>query len=127
MEYKVVEKFVSINGEGQCAGELAVFVRFQGCNLNCSYCDTSWANEKDAPYQVMTEEEICTWIQQQNVTNVTLTGGEPLLQPGIDVLLKCLSRENLRIEIETNGSVGLDGFVGIGENIRFTMDYKLNV
>lgn len=127
MEYKVVEKFVSINGEGQCAGELAAFVRFQGCNLNCSYCDTSWANEKDAPYQVMTEEEICSWIQQQNVTNVTLTGGEPLLQPGMDVLLKCLSRENLRIEIETNGSVGLAGFVGIGENIRFTMDYKLNV
>lgn len=74
VEYKVVEKFVSINGEGQCAGELAAFVRFQGCNLNCSYCDTSWANEKDAPYQVMTEEEICSWIQQQNVTNVTLTG-----------------------------------------------------
>ena len=110
MEYKVVEKFVSVNGEGQCAGELAAFVRFQGCNLNCSYCDTSWANEKDASYQVMTEEEICSWIQQQNVTNVTLTGGEPL-----------------RIEIETNGSVGLAGFVGIGENIRFTMDYKLNV
>ena len=35
---KVVEKFTSINGEGTRAGELAVFVRFKGCNLRCSYC-----------------------------------------------------------------------------------------
>lgn len=46
--YKVVEIFESINGEGMRAGELAVFVRLQSCNLNCSYCDTKWANEKDA-------------------------------------------------------------------------------
>lgn len=37
---KVVEKIISINGEGRRAGELAVFIRFKGCNLNCSYCDT---------------------------------------------------------------------------------------
>ena len=36
----VVEKFVSINGEGTHAGELAVFLRFRGCNLNCGFCDT---------------------------------------------------------------------------------------
>ena len=38
--YQVVEKFVSINGEGRRAGELAVFIRMKGCNLHCSYCDT---------------------------------------------------------------------------------------
>ena len=38
--YKVVEIFSSINGEGTRAGQLAVFVRMQGCNLNCAYCDT---------------------------------------------------------------------------------------
>ena len=42
---RVAEKFISINGEGTRAGELAVFVRFTGCNLRCSYCDTMWANE----------------------------------------------------------------------------------
>ena len=30
---KVVEKFISINGEGRRTGELAVFIRFKGCNL----------------------------------------------------------------------------------------------
>ena len=46
---KVVEKFTSINGEGTRAGELAVFIRFKGCNLRCSYCDTMWANEPHIP------------------------------------------------------------------------------
>ena len=35
--FSVVETFVSINGEGPHAGELALFLRFQGCNLACSF------------------------------------------------------------------------------------------
>lgn len=50
--YEVVEHFVSINGEGPLAGQLAVFVRFKGCNLSCLYCDTKWANEPDVPARV---------------------------------------------------------------------------
>ena len=48
---RVAEKFISINGEGTRAGELAVFVRFTGCNLCCSYCDTMWANEPGCPFE----------------------------------------------------------------------------
>ncbi len=124
--FKVVEKFISINGEGRCAGELAAFIRFAGCNLNCSYCDTKWANEKDAPYEILSEEEIYAYIKEQNVRNVTLTGGEPLIQENIGRLIKLLSKdEELSIEIETNGAVALDAFVDTGENVTFTLDYKL--
>jgi Organic radical activating enzymes len=56
--YKVVEIFSSINGEGTRAGQLAVFVRMQGCNLNCTYCDTKWANEADAKFHWTSTEEI---------------------------------------------------------------------
>ena len=38
---EVVERFVSINGEGAHAGELAVFIRFKGCNLCCSYWEAN--------------------------------------------------------------------------------------
>ena len=76
--YQVVEKFVSINGEGGRAGELAAFIRFKGCNLQCSYCDTSWANEPGCESERLTEEEILSWIRETGVKNVTLTGGEPL-------------------------------------------------
>lgn len=124
--FKVVEKFISINGEGRCAGELAVFIRFAGCNLNCSYCDTRWANEPETCYEILSEEEIYAYIKEQNVRNVTLTGGEPLLQENIGRIIKLLSKDkNLRIEIETNGAVPLKDFINIGENVTFTLDYKL--
>ena len=76
---RVAEKFISINGEGTRAGELAVFVRFTGCNLRCSYCDTMWANEPDCPYEEMIPEQICEYVRSTGIKNVTLTGGEPLL------------------------------------------------
>ena len=84
--YQVVEKFVSINGEGRRAGELAAFIRFKGCNLQCSYCDTSWANEPGCESERLTKEEILSWIREAGVKNVTLTGGEPLLRKGMEEL-----------------------------------------
>ena len=50
---KVCEIFESINGEGTRAGQLAVFVRLKGCDLNCSYCDTKWANVPEAAFTEM--------------------------------------------------------------------------
>ena len=124
--YRVVEKFVSINGEARCAGELACFIRFAGCNLNCSYCDTKWANEEKAPFVILSEEEIYEYIKETGVRNVTLTGGEPLLQPDVKRLITLLSRDKtLRTEIETNGAVDLGDFINIGNNVTFTVDYKL--
>lgn len=128
MEYKVVEKFVSINGEGRHAGQLAVFIRFLGCNLNCSYCDTKWANASDAAYELMTEEEIYAYIKSRGIHNVTLTGGEPLLQPKIEELIRKLSEDcELRVEIETNGSLSIKEYQSMENAPEFTMDYKLPV
>lgn len=125
-KFKVVEIFSSINGEGMRAGELAVFVRMQGCNLQCAYCDTQWANLKDAVYTFMTSEEICREIAVYGIKNVTLTGGEPLRQPEIMELIQLLlSEKKYRVEIETNGSVNLQPFTVGRYRPVFTMDYKL--
>ncbi|MCM1082687.1 MAG: putative 7-carboxy-7-deazaguanine synthase QueE [Clostridium sp.] len=124
--FHVVEKFVSINGEAAYAGELACFIRFAGCNLNCGYCDTAWANKKDVLFESLTSEELYDYIVRSEVFNVTLTGGEPLLQPDIDKLLSKLSKnDNLRVEVETNGSIDVSSYFHIGDNIEFTIDYKL--
>lgn len=126
MNFNVVEKFVSINGEGKRAGQLAVFIRLKGCNLNCSYCDTKWANTQEAPSENMTEDEIYEYIKSCNVKNVTLTGGEPLLANGVEILLEKLAKDKeLSVEIETNGSISLAPFVNIKNAPSFTMDYKL--
>lgn len=126
MDYKVVEIFLSINGEGQFAGELSVFVRFAGCNLNCGYCDTAWANQENTEYTWMSAEEIVQRIQATGILRTTLTGGEPLLQTGIRELLKELIRiPELLIEIETNGSIDIRPYQKLSDRISYTLDYKL--
>ena len=123
---RVAEKFISINGEGVRAGELAVFVRFQGCNLACHYCDTKWALAKDCPCEEMSPEQIHAYIKSTGIKNVTLTGGEPLLHKDMDRLLAILlANQDLRVEIETNGAVNLRKFCACPGRPVFTMDYKL--
>ncbi|MCD7854368.1 MAG: putative 7-carboxy-7-deazaguanine synthase QueE [Clostridiales bacterium] len=124
-EFKVVEKFVSINGEGRNAGKPAVFIRFKGCNLRCSYCDTMWANEEECEYELMTEDEIYAYIKEMGIRCVTLTGGEPLIQKDLGVLLNRLCSDDfLRVEIETNGSVLIEPFMHFKNRPSFTLDYK---
>ena len=125
MSFKVVEIFESINGEGMRAGELAVFVRMKGCNLSCNYCDTMWANKPDCEFEEMTADQIVDRVKKSGIKNVTLTVGEPLLQKDADKLLEAFSSEkDIRVEIETNGSIDLKPFLKF-ENVSFTMDYKL--
>ncbi len=122
---QVIEKFVSINGEGLRQGELASFIRFANCNLRCSYCDTKYSFENP----IFVEEnidDIVNWVNNQKVKNVTLTGGEPLIQKDIKELMIKLSNLGYRVEIETNGSVDISEFLNI-KNVSFTLDYKLPV
>lgn len=124
-QISVAEAFISINGEGTHAGELAVFLRFRGCNLNCSFCDTQWANADDASAETQSVEQLVQYVQKTRVRNVTLTGGEPLLQPGIADLITALGALGYRVEIETNGSIPLESFSTLAFRPCFTMDYKL--
>lgn len=125
MKYKVAEKFVSINGEGTHSGQLAVFIRFCGCNLNCSFCDTAWVNEDAAEYSLMDTEQILSYVMDTGIENVTITGGEPLIQPGIRGLIEELTRQGMYVEIETNGSIPLKEYIDIFPAPSFTLDYKL--
>lgn len=135
----VAERFVSINGEGACAGKLAAFVRFAGCNLRCGYCDTMWANVPGAAAKGETPEQLAAWVRQTGVECVTLTGGEPVLQPLLPQLVELLLGEpgpnerGLRVEIETNGAADLGELAALRARIgdaapgalSFTVDWKL--
>lgn len=125
--FNIIEKFISIDGEGPTSGELATFIRFQGCNLRCSYCDTkySWDEESINNVEVLSAKEIYDYIKSTKVKNVTLTGGEPLIQKNIDSLLDLLNKdEELVTHIETNGSVNIKDFKDKYKNIIFILDYK---
>ena len=122
---QVIEKFVSINGEGLKQGELALFIRFANCNLRCSYCDTKYSFE-NPKYSIESVDEIVEYAKSKKVKNITLTGGEPLIQEDIKELMIKLSNNNFNIEIETNGSVSIKEFLDI-PNVSFTLDYKLPI
>ena len=125
--FKVIETFVSIDGEGPTSGELAAFVRFSDCNLRCAWCDTTYSWDGTSCVTKMGVEDIYQSIQEANVKNVTLTGGEPLIQPGIEHLLDRLVKDNrLVIHIETNGSIDITPLKHRykEQNVHFIIDYK---
>ncbi|EHJ00034.1 Radical SAM domain protein [Clostridium sp. DL-VIII] len=126
--FNVIEKFLSIDGEGPTSGEIATFIRFQGCNLRCSWCDTTYSWDKGNISEFLSIEEIYNYIKENKAVNVTLTGGEPLIQENIDKLLSVLNCDNnLKIHIETNGSVDIEPFKKkhLNDNISYIIDFKL--
>ncbi|MDY6065443.1 MAG: radical SAM protein [Finegoldia sp.] len=114
----VNEIFYSIDGEGIRAGQLAVFIRLNGCNERCSYCDTSYALK--FANNMMGICEILDEVSVYSCKNVTLTGGEPLYQENSLGLVKALS--DYEVNIETNGSLDVGDF--ILDNTIITMDIK---
>lgn len=122
--YPLVEKFISINGEGPKSGTLSAFLRMRGCNLNCNYCDTAWANQSDCPCERVSTDDILDWLRDRGVKNVTLTGGEPLAVPHISRLIEAMGEAGFSVEVETNGSVALDKFDALAHRPAFTLDYK---
>lgn len=95
---RINEIFYSIQGEGRYTGTPAVFVRFAGCNLRCSFCDTEFET-----YTEMTEDEIVSAVRSYPATHVILTGGEPTLQL-TSSLLQLFEAQGLLVHIETNGT-----------------------
>ena len=122
--FPVAEYFISINGEGLSSGYLSAFVRLRGCNLRCNYCDTEWACNPDCPVSLMTARQILDKIQEDGVDRVTLTGGEPLLSEGIEILISLLTHHGIQVEIETNGSVSILPYLHLSPRPAFTLDYK---
>ncbi len=119
---RVVEIFKSIDGEGVRAGFPVTFIRLEGCNLRCSYCDTKYSYE-NASYTEMTPKEIYNTVFKLGCERITLTGGEPLIHEDVDKLINLLTTHDFEVNIETNGSVDIDYYTH-NKNILITMDYK---
>ena len=96
---RVNDIFYSLQGEGRNTGRAAVFVRFSGCNLRCSFCDTDFSS-----FREMTSDEIIKEISQYPARFVVLTGGEPTLQVTV-AFVNQLHEAGFEVAIETNGTL----------------------
>jgi 7-carboxy-7-deazaguanine synthase len=103
--FVVNEIFYSIQGEGTRAGLPCIFIRFTGCNLRCSWCDTTYAYNEGSR---CTTEEIINAVAKYNCKLIELTGGEPLLQKDLFTLTDKLLDLNYEVLIETGGSITID-------------------
>ncbi len=107
----VKELFTSIQGEGIRVGERQTFIRFLGCNLSCSYCDTLDAQKKDGcfVYQDSVFQnplEVDFLLDKITEEVVAITGGEPLLQIDfLQQLCEKISRMHKRIYLDTNATL----------------------
>ena len=95
---RVNEIFYSLQGEGFYVGVPSVFIRLSGCNLQCSFCDTTHQSFTD-----MSEREIADVVAQYPAQHVVITGGEPALQLTA-LLIELLHKLDKEVAVETNGT-----------------------
>lgn len=122
LKYKINEIFTTIQCEGHFAGTPSIFIRFQGCDVGCGFCDTkfTWAEDEvdklnlteillkdDSGNKSWAEcsiENIIEHVMQlPNVKHLTLTGGEPCLQDLLP-LITALEAIDKTVQIETSGT-----------------------
>ncbi|STZ76792.1 7-carboxy-7-deazaguanine synthase QueE [Bergeriella denitrificans] len=97
-QYRIVEIFESLQGEGYNTGMPAVFIRLGKCNLACSWCDTDYLT-----FKMLSLSEILGRLKNHTARNIIITGGEPTIQPHLDSLLDALKAQGYYLCIETNG------------------------
>lgn len=117
----VVETFKSIQGESTHAGRLCFFIRLAGCNLQCSYCDTAYAQSTDRG-TLQSVEQLTAAAQASKSDLVEITGGEPAMHPATVLLAEKLIASGLEVLMETNGSLLLDKFP---RELKRIIDVKL--
>ena len=118
MTYKVNDIFYSLQGEGHNAGCPAIFIRFSGCNLQCSFCDTDFSQyKKMTATEIIDSLKICIKEYIPTNSNVSsegkglrdnilcvLTGGEPTLQVD-EELIDMLHSDGFKVAMESNGTI----------------------
>lgn len=105
-EFRIVEIFESLQGEGYNTGMPAIFIRFAGCNLNCAWCDTNFRL-----FTRFTLNDLLVKVKQHKSKNIIITGGEPTMVKALPELLLTLKQAGYFIAIESNGLGKVDPLI----------------
>lgn len=102
----IAETFDTIQGEGSLLGVPSFFIRTAGCNLRCTWCDTPYASW-DAAGDQRSVASLVEEVQRCGRKHVVLTGGEPLMFPGLVDLNDALREAGCHVTVETAGTLAL--------------------
>lgn len=117
-KYPVVENFCSMQGEGIFAGARTYFLRFAGCDCNCSWCDETAHHIKLTSEHMVTTEDLLNSFDINKCNTVTLTGGNPCIHD-LTELVKALKTEGYLVHVETQGTV-FPEWLGLVDFITFS-------
>jgi len=103
----LIELYKSVQGESSFAGVPTIFVRFAGCNLRCSWCDSEYTFTGGKPF---TEDEVVAQIEALAPCKlIEFTGGEPMLHAReLLPLMHRLLANDYKLMIETSGERPLE-------------------
>lgn len=135
----VNEVFETVQGEAFWTGTPAVFVRLQGCDVGCPWCDTkhTWdfqgpqvslaemaAKEQDAPsYAEAKLDDLVALVDGHASKHVVITGGEPTMHEQLGALCEALLSLGRTVQVETSGTRSLD----LPAGVWVTISPKLNM
>jgi 7-carboxy-7-deazaguanine synthase len=103
-QLRIAEIFTSVQGEGSWIGTPSIFVRISGCNLRCQWCDTPYASwHPEGTFRRVSD--IVAELTDSPVRHVVITGGEPMLFEGTELLAQGLRIAGKTITIETAGTI----------------------
>ncbi|MCR6652629.1 MAG: 7-carboxy-7-deazaguanine synthase QueE [Cellvibrionaceae bacterium] len=118
IELRITEIFFSLQGEARTAGLPTVFIRLTGCPLRCGYCDSAYAFYGGSKLSL---EKILAEVEGFGAHYVCVTGGEPLAQQDVRLLLKALCDTGKRVSLETSGAMSI---ADIDPRVSVVMDIK---
>ncbi|WP_457600228.1 7-carboxy-7-deazaguanine synthase QueE [Hydrogenivirga sp.] len=119
----VNEIYKSIQGEGLLIGTPSVFVRLQGCNLRCPWCDQPEALEFNKKNTLIIDR-LLEEIKGLGIRHVVITGGEPFAHEGLTRLAGALVSEGFSVQVETNGTLWREDMEGLAEELHITCSPK---
>jgi 7-carboxy-7-deazaguanine synthase len=114
----VHEVYVSVQGESTHAGRPCTFVRLSACHLRCRWCDTPHAFDAGTRRAL---DAVVADVHDRGVELVEVTGGEPLLQPGVFPLMARLCDLGHSVLLETSGSLDIGG---VDPRVMRIVDFK---
>lgn len=119
MRLPVNELFVTLQGEAHFTGSPSVFIRLQGCDVGCPWCDTkhTWLTDPeneisfeamvaktgdDARYALVDPEQLVAYAATK-AKHIVITGGEPCVFDLSDLTAQFIGAGN-SVQIETSGT-----------------------